>query len=77
MDTISTKIRTSKLEIRTNTVENESTRKGRTTHIGRIVQENLTGMERRYAQQDMDAFPFSKGLAIMVGNVITSFRNLL
>lgn len=32
---------------------------------------------RRYAEQDMDAFPFSKGLVIMAANVITSFLNIV
>lgn len=46
----------------------------------RTLNTGRTGMSkkgRRYAQQDMDAFPFSKGLVIMAANVITSFLNIV
>lgn len=47
----------------------------RTLNTGRTSGMSKKG--RRYAQQDMDAFPFSKGLVIMAANVITSFLNIV
>lgn len=41
------------------------------------TEKKKTRRRRRYAEQDMDAFPFSKGLVIMAANVITSFLNIV